>query len=206
MKKAKGQLWIVAGPSGGGKTTLVNKAVERMEHIVRSVSFTTRQKRLGEEDGVDYVFVDKEKFEQLIQEKQMLEYEKVFDNYYGTSLAFLNQYLDDGQDVILTIDWQGSRHVRQTVKNTRSIFLVPPSIEVLAQRLHSRDPNDKAIIERRMAEAKEQISHYDEFDYLIVNDDLDKALDEMIIILTADRLRRERQAVTHAQLIDELLA
>ncbi len=206
MKKAKGQLWIVAGPSGGGKTTLVNKAVERMEHIVRSVSFTTRQKRLGEEDGVDYVFVDKEKFEQLIQEKQMLEYEKVFDNYYGTSLAFLNQYLDDGQDVILTIDWQGSRHVRQTVKNTRSIFLVPPSIEVLAQRLHSRDPNDKAIIERRMAEAKEQISHYDEFDYLIVNDDLDKALDEMIIILTADRLRRERQAVTHTQLIDELLA
>ncbi len=205
-QKAKGRLWIVAAPSGGGKTSLVESAVEKMTDLVRSVSFTTREKRVGENDGTDYVFVDKETFERLIVEKKMLEYETVFDNYYGTSLAFINEHLVAGRDVVLTIDWQGSRHVRKIVPESKGIFILPPNIEALEERLQSRGQDNEEIIAKRMAQAKEQASHYDEFDYLIINDDFDKALEELMTIFSADRLRRHRQAINHADLIESMLS
>ncbi|MGY0399749.1 MAG: guanylate kinase [Ostreibacterium sp.] len=201
----KGRLWIVAAPSGGGKTSLVDAAVAEMHGIVRSVSFTTRQKRVGEVNGKDYVFVDKSEFEALIIEKKMLEYEKVFEHYYGTSLAFINEHLKTGKDVILAIDWQGSRQVRKMIPNSRGIFILPPRIEVLAARLRHRGQDDEVTIARRMATAKEQISHYDEFDYLIVNDDFEKALSEIMMIFGADRLCRHRQIINYDECIDHLL-
>lgn len=202
---AKGRLWIVAAPSGGGKTSLVEAAIAKMDNIVRSVSFTTRTKRIGEIDGQDYCFVDKAEFERLIVNKEMLEYETVFDHYYGTSLSFINTHLDHGKDVVLTIDWQGSRHVRQTVPESKGVFILPPKICVLEERLRNRGQDDKTIIARRMAEAKAQASHYDEFDYLIINDDFEKALAELMTVFEADRLCRHRQAINHADLISNLL-
>ncbi len=193
---AKGRLWIVAAPSGGGKTSLVESAVEKMPNLVRSISFTTREKRVGEIDGKDYVFVDKAAFERLIVEKKMLEYETVFDNYYGTSLSFINEHLLAGRDVVLTIDWQGSRHVRKIV----------PESKGLEERLQNRGQDNEEVIAKRMEQAKEQASHYDEFDYLIINDDFDKALNELITIFSAERLRRHRQVINHANLISEILA
>lgn len=205
QKTAKGRLWIVAAPSGGGKTSLVEAAIAKMDNIIRSVSFTTREQRIGEVDGQDYCFVDKAEFERLIVEKAMLEYETVFDHYYGTSLAFIEQHLNTGKDVILTIDWQGSRHVRKNISGCKGIFILPPQLSVLEERLRNRGQDDENIIARRMAEAKAQASHYDEFDYLIINDQFEQALAELVTILTADRLRRHRQAVTHSKLINNLL-
>ncbi len=204
-KIAKGRLWIVAAPSGGGKTSLVEAAIDKMDKLIRSVSFTTREKRVGEVDGKDYVFVDIAEFERLIGAGAMLEYEQVFGNYYGTSLDFINKYLDVGTDVVLTIDWQGSRYVRKKVPDSKGIFILPTKLSVLEERLRNRGQDDEAIIAKRMAEAKEQASHYDEFDYLIINDDFDKALSEMITIFSADRLLREKQAVNHNELINNLL-
>lgn len=203
---AKGRLWIVAAPSGGGKTSLVESAVEKMPNLVRSISFTTREKRVGEIDGKDYVFVDKAAFERLIVEKKMLEYETVFDNYYGTSLSFINEHLLAGRDVVLTIDWQGSRHVRKIVPESKGIFILPPNIKALEERLQNRGQDNEEVIAKRMEQAKEQASHYDEFDYLIINDDFDKALNELITIFSAERLRRHRQVINHANLISEILA
>ncbi len=157
-KTAKGRLWIVAAPSGGGKTSLVEAAVAKMDRIIRSVSFTTRQQRVGENDGVDYVFVSKKAFEQLIAENKMLEYEIVFDNYYGTSLDFINTYLEKGDDVVLTIDWQGSRHVRKIMPDSKSIFILPPRLQTLAERLRNRGQDNETVIDRRMSEAREQAS------------------------------------------------
>lgn len=202
---ARGRLWIVAAPSGGGKTSLVEAAIDKMDKIVRSVSFTTRKQRVGEIDGKDYVFVDKTAFEQLIREDAMLEYESVFDNYYGTSLAFIEKYLNVGTDVVLTIDWQGSRHVRKKVPDSKGIFILPPEIAVLEERLKNRGQDDAQIIAARMAEAKEQASHYDEFDYLIINDDFEQALAEIVMIFSTDRLQCERQARNHSTLIQNLL-
>ncbi len=202
---AKGRLWIVAAPSGGGKTSLVEAAIEKMPNLVRSISFTTRERRVGEVDGKDYVFVEKQEFERLIVEKKMLEYETVFDNYYGTSLAFINEYLEQGIDVVLTIDWQGSRHVRKTVPESKGIFVLPPRIEALEERLRARGQDNDDVIERRMADAKAQASHYDEFDYLIINDNFEKALSEIMTIFAADRLLRVRQEVAYRDLIATLL-
>lgn len=202
---AKGRLWIVAAPSGGGKTSLVEAAIAKLPDLIRSVSFTTRERRVGEIHGRDYVFVSKDEFERLIVDKKMLEYETVFDNYYGTSLAFINEHLNAGKDVVLTIDWQGSRHVRKSVPDSKGIFILPPRIEVLEERLRNRGQDDESIIARRMAEAQAQASHYDEFDYLIINDHFEQALAEILTIFQSDRLRRERQAVTHKALITLLL-
>lgn len=202
---AKGRLWIVAAPSGGGKTSLVEATIEKMDKLIRSVSFTTREKRVGEVDGKDYVFVDTTEFERLIGVGAMLEYEQVFGNYYGTSLEFINKYLNAGTDVVLTIDWQGSRYVRKKVPDSKGIFILPTELSVLEERLRNRGQDDETIIAKRMSEAKEQASHYDEFDYLIINDNFDKALSEMITIFSADRLLREKQAINHAELIRNLL-
>ncbi len=201
----KARLWIVASPSGGGKTSLVEAMVSQTNKTIRSISFTTRQQRDGELNGVDYNFVTKAEFELLVDNNEMLEYELVFGNYYGTSLDFINKYLEQGIDVILTIDWQGSQQVRQKVKRTRSIFIIPPTIESLVKRLNKRGQDSKKIVESRMEQAKEQISHYSEFDYLIVNDSFELALAEMKAIILGDRLQIKRQQLLHQKLLTNLL-
>ena len=197
----KGRLWIVAAPSGGGKTSLVEATVSKMQYLLRSISFTTRAKRVGEIDGKDYIFVDKDRFKQLVVDKKMLEYETVFDYYYGTGTEFINDNLNNGRDVVLAIDWKGSRHVRKIMPDSKGIFILPPSLEVLEDRLRNRGQDDEKTIIRRMQEAKMQASHYNEFDYLIINDNFEKALSEMITIFSADRLLRERQKISLSKLI-----
>ncbi|MPV86474.1 guanylate kinase [Ostreibacterium oceani] len=201
-----GQLWVVAAPSGGGKTSLVEAAINKLPHLVRSISFTTRPQRPGELDGVDYRFVDLMTFQHLIDSGDMLEYEQVFDNYYGTSSSFINTHLDNGNDVILTIDWQGARQIRQKRPHSKSIFILPPDIAALEKRLSNRGQDNHQIITKRMAQAPEQITHHVEFDYLVINDYFDNALQDIITIIRANRLSQPRQAQQHTELIDKLLS
>lgn len=201
----KGQLWIVAAPSGGGKTSLVEAAVAKLDNLVRSVSFTTRQRRPSEIDGQDYNFVSEDEFKTLIADNAMLEYELVFGNYYGTSLRFINGYLEKGVDVVLTIDWQGAAKVRQLVPNCLGIFILPPTLETLEARLRHRAQDNEEIINTRMAEAKKQAQRYVDFDYLIINDNFESALDELITCICANRLLKSRQQVRQRKIIDNLL-
>lgn len=202
---AKGQLWVVAAPSGGGKTSLVEAAVAKLNHLVRSVSFTTRPKRPGEIDGQDYNFVSMEAFQALIDDNAMLEYEQVFGNYYGTSLRFINHYLEQGIDVILTIDWQGAKKVRELVPESLGVFILPPTLDTLEARLRHRAQDKEDIINARMAEAKRQVERYVDFDYLIINDKFELALDELSTCIRANRLLRTRQQIKHQKIIDNLL-
>ncbi len=205
-KRYKGRLWVIAAPSGGGKTSLVEAAVEKIDGLVRSISYTTRKQRPGELDGKDYNFVSKEEFEKLLNKGAMLESELVFGNYYGTSLEFIENYLNKDIDVVLTIDWQGSRHIKNTVKCSKGIFILPPRISVLEERLRNRGQDDEEVIKERMKDAKEQASHYDEFDYLVINDNFELALEEVVTIIKADRLLRHRQADRQKNIIQELFS
>ncbi|WJW75717.1 guanylate kinase [Thiohalobacter sp. IOR34] len=201
-----GKLYIVSAPSGAGKTSLVRALMERLPGICFSVSHTTRAPRPGEVDGRDYHFVDVERFEQMIREGAFLEYARVFDNYYGTSRAAVEALLADGRDVFLDIDWQGARQVRAAWSEVESIFVLPPSREALEQRLRGRGQDSDETIARRMRDAVNEIAHYREYDYLIVNDDFDVALGELEAVVRAGRLRCEAQSRRHAALIEGLLA
>ncbi len=201
----QGQLWIVAAPSGGGKTSLVEAAIGKLDRLVRSISFTTRAQRPNEIQGQDYNFVSKQEFETLIAENAMLEYEEVFGNYYGTSLKFINNYLQQGDDVVLTIDWQGARKVRRLVPDSLGIFLLPPTLETLEHRLRGRAQDHHEVIAKRMNEAQHQASRYVDFDYLIINDHFETALEELLTCIKANRLRRARQEIRHKKIIDNLL-
>lgn len=202
---SRGQLWIVAAPSGGGKTSLVEAAIAKLDNLVRSVSFTTRPRRPSEIDGQDYNFVSSDEFQQLIADNAMLEYELVFGNYYGTSLRFINGYLEQGIDVVLTIDWQGAKKVRELVPECLGVFILPPTLDTLEARLRHRAQDNDDIINARMAEAKRQVERYVDFDYLIINDKFESALDELITCIRANRLERNRQAAKHQALINDLL-
>lgn len=186
-------LYIVAAPSGAGKTSLVRALLDAEPGVVVSVSHTTRAMRPGEQDGVHYNFIDIPRFEALVAEGRFLEHARVFDNYYGTSRDWVEATLASGKDVILEIDWQGARLVRQAFADAVGIFILPPSREALRERLQGRGQDSAETIERRMQEAKSEIAHYDEFDYVVVNDDFGQALAELRTILAARRLLRERQ-------------
>lgn len=201
-----GNLFIVAAPSGGGKTSLVKQLVSRMEGIVVSVSHTTRDKRPGEIDGSHYYFIDEPQFENMIHQGAFIEHARVFDHYYGTSHAEIDERLKQGIDVILDIDWQGAAQIKQFFKNTVSIFILPPSLEVLEQRLIDRQRDNLSVIQNRMQRAHAEMSHYKEFDYLIVNDDFEKAVMELSAIITTYRLKRERQVYMQRKLLSFLLA
>lgn len=193
---AKGTLFIISAPSGAGKTSLVKKLVADETDLVVSVSHTTRNMRPGEQNGVDYHFVDKASFESMVERGAFLEHARVFDNFYGTSQQHVEQLLLDGKDVILEIDWQGARQVRQLITDSQSIFILPPSSAALRQRLEARGQDDKAVIDRRMQDAVNEMSHYAEFDYMVVNDDFEQALQLLRCIIRANRqcqLRQERQ-------------
>ena len=201
----QGNLFIVSAPSGAGKTSLLKALLERDGSLKLSVSHTTRAPRTGEEDGVHYHFVSVDEFMRLAGEGAFLEQAQVFDNYYGTSQAAVQSLLDEGHDVVLEIDWQGARQVRKAFPEAVSIFIMPPSVEALRQRLGNRGQDDEAVIERRMRDARSELSHYAEYDYLVVNDDFDLALDELRCIVRAERLKLTRSAERNAAALQEML-
>jgi len=201
-----GNVFIVAAPSGGGKTSLVKKLIKSLDNIEVSVSHTTRQARPREKHGIDYFFVNDADFLKMVNQNEFVEYAQVFDHYYGTSLFQMNQRLQSGIDVVLDIDWQGAQQIKQIFPHAVSVFIIPPSLKVLKERLFSRGQDDESIIEYRMQRAQEEMGHYDEFDYLIVNDHFDRALSDLRAIVMADRLSIERQSKQVQKTLAVLLA
>jgi guanylate kinase len=198
-------LYIIAAPSGAGKTSLVKALLEVDPGVVVSVSHTTRAMRPGEQDGVDYNFIDIARFEAMIAEDRFLEHAKVFDNYYGTSRDWVEATLEAGRDVILEIDWQGARIVRRAFPEAVGIFILPPSRQALEERLRGRGQDSDETIARRMQDAKSEISHYDEFDYVVVNDIFDEALQELRTIMKARRLLRANQPLLEKRVAELLV-
>lgn len=203
---SKGTLYIFSAPSGAGKTSLVKALTSSLSDISVSVSHTTRPMREGEVDGVHYHFVDKAQFQSLVDQNQFLEHACVFGNDYGTSHAHLQEQLEQGQDIILEIDWQGGAQVRKLVPDSVSVFILPPSRQALEERLTGRGQDSPEVIHQRLQEAHEEMLHFGEYDYLIINDNFNHALQELSIIVQAKRLKVEKQKSTHRLLIDELLA
>jgi guanylate kinase len=198
-------LFIVSAPSGAGKTSLLRELLPSDPQLVMSVSHATRPIRPGEQDGVHYHFVSVERFEALVEAGAFLEHAKVFDNYYGTAEQGVRDQLAAGKDVVLEIDWQGARQVRRRFPEAVSIFIVPPSIEALRERLAGRGQDRPEVVERRMAEARSELSHYPEYDYLVINDDFATALAELRAVVTAERLREPRQSGRHAAALAAML-
>jgi guanylate kinase len=203
---ATGNLYIVAAPSGAGKTSLVKSLVETTPGIVASVSHTTRPPRPGEQEGVHYHFVSLAAFEAMVAEGAFLEHAQVFGNRYGTSRAAVLSKLQDGLDVILEIDWQGAQQARARMPGCLGIFILPPSRDALQQRLAGRGQDSVEVIEQRMAAALDELSHYAEFDYLVINDQFETALTELRAILIAQRQRRAAQLERHPELLQTLLS
>ncbi|AOU96692.1 guanylate kinase [Acidihalobacter yilgarnensis] len=200
-----GTLYIISAPSGAGKTSLVKALVARVDTISISVSHTTRKSRPGEQDGRDYHFIDERAFLGMIEDVAFLEHARVFDHYYGTALASVQAQLAEGQDVILEIDWQGAQQVRRQLPGCQSIFILPPSRTELETRLRARAQDSDEVIERRMRDAVREISHYGEYDYLVVNDDFEDALAELSVIVSANRLRLPARGQRLRSLISDLL-
>lgn len=201
----RGSLYIVSAPSGAGKTSLVGKLVELDSRIRVSVSSTTRDIRPGEEDGINYHFLSIEEFKVKISQGDFLEHAQVFDNFYGTSQSSVENQLNSGKDVILEIDWQGAQQVRELMPNAISIFILPPSLKELKKRLTGRGTDSDEIIERRMADAVSELSHYNEFDYIVINNNFDIALKELHSIFSSGRLTQARQVEAHNSLIQAML-
>jgi guanylate kinase len=200
-----GTLYIVAAPSGAGKSSLVNALLERERDIVLSISHTTRPPRPADIDGEHYHFVNRGVFERLIADNAFLEHAEVFGNFYGTSRNAVEPALAQGRDVLLEIDWQGARQVRKVMPDSVSIFILPPSREELERRLRTRAADSAVTIARRLAESREEIAHVGDFDYVVVNDQFADALADLRSIVTTRRLRREAQMARHAALIADLL-
>ena len=198
-----GDLFVVVAPSGAGKTSLVNRLLEVERDIRLSVSYTTRAPREGEADGREYHFVAREAFESMIAAGDFLEHANVYGNYYGTSRRWIDAELAGEHDVLLEIDWQGAAQVRKLFPRMVGIFILPPSIGELRRRLTARGKDSAEVIERRMASAREEISHVLEFEYIIVNEQFDVAVADLQAVVRAARLSRERRAGRLARLIDE---
>ena len=201
-----GNLFIVAAPSGGGKTSLVKQLVHELPDIAVSVSHTTRDRRAAEVDGVDYFFIDEPKFQQMIDAHAFVEHAQVFDHFYGTSEAQIKERLEAGIDVVLDIDWQGAQQIKRSFVDAVSVFIIPPSLDILKQRLMDRRRDNVQVIHERMQQAHDEMSHYHEFDYLIVNDDFGVAASELQAIVLAYRLRTSRQSVRQRKLLSFLLS
>ena len=206
IERSPGNLFIVAAPSGGGKTSLVKQLIDTLDHIEVSVSHTTRAMRPGESEGVDYFFVSKTDFEAMVQQQLFVEHALVFEHYYGTSKAQIEARLAAGIDVVLDIDWQGAQQIKRAFPQAISVFVVPPSLAALKARLQGRGQDQEAVIAKRMQCAQDEMSHFAEFDYLIVNDVFNTAAAELVAIVQANRLSIARQQVAQAKLLSFLLA
>ena len=186
---ATGILFIISAPSGAGKTSLVSELLNKMDNIKASVSHTTRASRPGEVDGINYHFVSQQQFVDMLEQDAFLEHAEVFGNFYGTSQQWVADSLASGEDVILEIDWQGAAQVRQLFPDSTSIFILPPSKQALRERLHNRAQDDAEVIEKWIAAATEEMSHYIEADFVVVNDQFDLALSQLMAIVTAQHCR-----------------
>jgi len=186
---ATGILFIISAPSGAGKTSLVNQLLNNMSNIKASVSHTTRDRRPGEVDGINYHFVSRQQFIDMIEQGAFLEHAEVFGNFYGTSQQWVADTLATGEDVILEIDWQGAGQVRHLFPDSTSIFILPPSKQALRERLHNRAQDNADVIDKRIAAATEEMSHYIEADFMVVNDDFDYALQQLMSIISAQHCR-----------------
>ncbi|MFF7063677.1 guanylate kinase [Pseudomonas sp. NPDC008258] len=217
MNHSSGTLYIVSAPSGAGKTSLVTALIKADPRVSVSVSHTTRAMRPGEEHGVNYHFVSHDDFKGLITQGDFLEHAEVFGNFYGTSRSALQEVLDQGNDLILEIDWQGAQQVRKLMPEARSVFILPPSQKALRERLDGRGQDSEEIIAGRMKEAVSEMEHYDEYEYVIINDDFDSALEDLKAVFLANReggsalaaraeeLKLENQQQRHAALLKQLI-
>lgn len=196
-----GTLFVISAPSGAGKTSLVAEMVRADQKLGVSVSHTTRPMREGEKDGVNYHFVSRAEFEAMISRGEFLEHADVFGNYYGTSMVWVRETLARGHDVILEIDWQGAEQVRQLIPECVSVFIVPPSYEILRDRLVGRGTDASDVVERRLSEAREECRHAEEFDYLVVNDDFREALADLLAVVRSQRLQIIIQRSRHRHLL-----
>ncbi len=203
----QGTLYIISAPSGAGKSSLIASLLENSPAYAMkvSISHTSRSPRLGEEDGVHYHFVDKAEFEALIEQGAFLEHAEVFGNYYGTSRLWIEDMLSKGIDIFLDIDWQGARQIKEQLPKARSIFILPPSREELERRLYARGQDSDEVIINRMNKAQSEVSHYDEYDYLIINDDFETALTDLRAILRAERMKQDKQVKKYNSMLKSLL-
>lgn len=200
-----GTLYVVAAPSGAGKTTLVRHLLASQSQIRLSISYTTRAPRPGEENGREYHFVDVDTFRRMIERGDFLEWAEVHGNLYGTSKTWIEGQLAEGSDVLLEIDWQGAQQVRQIFTEAIGIFILPPSLEELERRLTGRGTDSREVIARRLAAAQAEMRHVGEFDYAIINDELERALEDLRAVVRASRLRLNVQRLRHAALLGRLL-
>lgn len=206
MTQHKGNLFILSAPSGAGKSSLYKALLQADEKVRISVSHTTRAPRAGEEHGREYFFVDVDSFLDMIAEDAFFEHAQVFDNYYGTSKQAIFDMLDQGLDVILEIDWQGARQVRELYPDAIGIFILPPSLAVLEERLQGRGTDSQDVITHRMSKAISEISHYDEYEFVVINDDFDTALTQLKAIFVSQRTRMPLIREIHSDLINDLLS
>lgn len=204
-QSGNGSLFIIAAPSGAGKTSLVNSILERDPRLVLSISHTTRPARPGETDGQHYHFVDVAEYEKMVNAGDFMEHASVFDHFYGTNRNSVASQLKSGQDVILEIDWQGARQVRAEFPDCCLIFIIPPSLDALRTRLTGRGQDSKKVIRRRMRDARAEISHWAEFDHLVVNDNFHMALEELLAIINDHREQKPHQVNKDYQLLAQQL-
>ncbi len=192
--RRRGLMFVLSSPSGAGKTTISREILAQDRDIVMSVSATTRSKRSGEQDGVDYNFIDLTTFNLMVNRRELLEYAKVFDNYYGTPAAPVEALLNQGRDVLFDIDWQGTQQLAEQARDELvSVFILPPSMVELEHRLETRAQDSAEVVARRMAKAADEMTHFAEYDYIVINHDVAQSVAETLAILKAERLRRDRQ-------------
>lgn len=199
-----GYLFIISAPSGAGKTSLVKSLLQSDLDLNLSISHTTRSPRSSEVDGEDYHFVSQETFQRMLNNGEFLESAEVYGNFYGTSEKWIHEKISAGQDIVLEIDCQGAKQVQRIFTRSIGIFILPPSLEALAVRLNSRGQDDPEVIQKRLAAAREEVSHIHDFDYIVINNQLEYALRELICIIKAERLRKHRQLIKYHTLISQL--
>jgi guanylate kinase len=206
IESKSGTLFIIAAPSGAGKTSLIKSLITKVENIDISISYTTRKPRPDEKNTNAYNFVGVDEFKSLVNKNYFLEYAKVFGNYYGTPKDWVEQEMLTGRNFILEIDWQGAQQVKSQLRNSVSIFILPPDYETLRDRLISRQNDEAETIERRMDAARQEISHYKEFDYIVINDDFEIAVSEIETIISATNLGRCRQSAFYDDFVSKIMA
>ena len=204
MAKVSGRLFILSAPSGTGKTSLTKSLIQKNINLSLSISYTSRRMRPTEVEGHDYFFVERNIFEQMLEDRELVESAEIYGNLYGTSRQWINEAINSGKDILLEIDGQGARQVREIFSDVVSIFVLPPSLEVLENRLKDRNQDSKEVIAKRMAAAKEEISHVSEYDYVIINDNMEVALRDLVSVVQSERLRAPAQLTRYHDLVTQL--